>query len=527
MSIGMEKNREVNHLKSIDMKYSLVTIIAIILSVAICRDADATERPNVLMIVIDDLNDWLGCTHAHPQALTPNIDRLAARGVLFANAHCVAPACNPSRAAVFSGQMPSRTGVWSNESPPLRKLRPNATLLPMPFADAGYRTLGTGKLLGDPKAFSEYVGFGQRWSPLAKTAVQYTDKELPSKGTDNPRHVTKDSRGRTVILPLNRMPSDRRPERKDGESFDWGPYDVPDSDFGDTQITDWAIDKIKQDHDRPFFLGVGYYRPHIPLWAPQRFFDRFADSPGQLPQIKHDDLDDLSETAKRWALEPVTAGSHATVVKYKQWRAAVEAYLACVTYVDHEIGRLLDTLDKSPFGDNTMIVLWSDHGWHLGEKQHWGKWTGWERATKVPLIIAPPKKWVDRFAAAGSHCDQPVGLIDLFPTLVELCGVETPETLDGQSLVPLLRDPTLSTGRVVVTTFDPGNTSLRSEHWRYIRYADGSEELYDHRTDPHEWNNLAASEEHADRIQMLRRMLSKLVDTDDSSGKINGRDSRE
>jgi arylsulfatase A-like enzyme len=312
-----------------------------------------------------------------------------------------------------------------------------------------------------------------------------------------------------VILPLNRMPSDRGPDRKDGESFDWGPFDVPDSDFGDTQITDWAIEQMQQGFDKPFFLGVGYYRPHIPLWAPQRFFDRFADSPGQLPQVKDDDLDDLSETARRWALKPVTAGSHATVVKYKQWHAAVEAYLACVTYVDHEIGRLLDALDNSPLGDNTVIVLWSDHGWHLGEKQHWGKWTGWERATRVPLIIAPPKESADRFARGGSRSNQPVGLIDIYPTLVELCGVEPPEPLDGRSLVPLLRDPTLSTGRALLTTFDPGNTSLRTEHWRYIRYADGSEELYHHQTDPNEWNNLATSEKHAERMRMLRRMLSK------------------
>jgi arylsulfatase A-like enzyme len=299
------------------------------------------------------------------------------------------------------------------------------------------------------------------------------------------------------------MPSDRRPGRKDGESFDWGPFDVPDSDFGDTQITDWAIAKIKQVGDKPIFLGVGYYRPHIPLWAPKRFFDRFRESPGRLPPVREDDLDDLSETARRWALEPVTAGSHATVVKYHQWQAAVEAYLACVTYVDFEIGRLLDALDNSSLGDNTAIVLWSDHGWHLGEKQHWGKWTGWERSSKVPLIIAPPKDLADRFAAAGSRCDQPVGLIDLYPTLTGLCDLAPPEHLCGQSLVPLLREPKLSIGRGVVTTFDPGNLSIRTERWRYVRYADGSEELYDLHEDPNEWNNLADSSDHAETKRQL------------------------
>ncbi len=474
----------------------------------------SAEKPNVLFIAVDDLNDWIGCMKGHPQALTPNMDRLAARGVLFTNAHCAAPACNPSRAAVFSGRMPSVTGVWSNKSGSLGRLFPNARLLPAAFSQAGYQTFGSGKLLHSrgKAGFDEYFSVEQRWSPLSKKAVEYTSKELPSKGTDDPRHVVTDSRGRSIVLPLNRMPSDRKPERKDGESFDWGPFDVPDSDFGDTRITNWAIEKLKKDAGKPFFLGVGYYRPHIPLWAPKRFFDRFTDSPGKLPRTKRDDLGDLSETARKWALEPVTAGSHATVVRRKQWRAAVEAYLACVTYVDHEIGRLLARLDASAYGENTVIVLWSDHGWHLGEKQHWGKWTGWERSTKVPLIIVPPKKLAGGFAAAGSRCNQPVGLIDLYPTLLELCGVDAPGKLDGRSLVPLLREPKRSTGRCVVTMFDPGNASVRTDRWRYIRYADGSEELYDHREDPEEWTNLAGMEEHARWKESLKEMLGPFLE---------------
>ncbi|NQV35084.1 MAG: sulfatase-like hydrolase/transferase, partial [Phycisphaeraceae bacterium] len=322
--------------------------------------ADSAEKPSVLFIAVDDLNDWIGCMQGHPQAQTPNIDRLAERGVVFTNAHCAAPACNPSRAAVFSGLMPNVTGVWSNQSGRIQTLRPDVQYLPMTFARAGYKTLGTGKLLHSSSRvmFDEYHSVEQRWSPLTKKSVAYTDQELATKGTDNPRHVVKDSRGHEIVLPLNRMPSDRKPDEKAGESFDWGPFDVPDSDFGDTQITDWAIDKIKRAQDTPLFLSVGFYRPHIPLWAPKKYFDRFADLSVQLPEVRPGDLDDLSETARQWALEPVTAGSHATVVKYDQWQAAVEAYLACVTYVDYEIGRLLDALDKSPLGENTVIVLW-------------------------------------------------------------------------------------------------------------------------------------------------------------------------
>jgi len=470
----------------------------------------AGTKPNVLFIAVDDLNDWIGCLGGHPQALTPNMDRLAARGVLFTNAHCAAPACNPSRAAVFSGLMPDKTGVWSNKSGSIAKRKPDAVLLPTPFNEAGYLTLGTGKLLhsGGHSAFGEYFGTEQRWSPLSKKAVHYSDDELPTKGTDKPRHVAKHN-GRTFILPLNRMPSDRKPDQMDGESFDWGPFDVPDSEFGDTQITDWAIGKLKAGLKKPLFLGVGYYRPHIPLWAPKRFFVRFKDDPAKLPAIRDDDLDDLGASAKKWALEPVTAGSHATVLKHKQWRQAVEAYLACVTYVDHELGRMLEVLDASERADNTIIVLWSDHGWHLGEKQHWGKWTGWERSTKVPLIIVPPKKLADGFAEPGSRCDQPVGLIDLYPTLVELCGLKLPYELDGESLVPLLRNPGKETGRKLATAFDPGNISVRSDRWRYIRYADGSEELYDLQEDPNEWDNLAGDEKHRKLLQEFRQASTR------------------
>lgn len=469
----------------------------------------AESKPNVLFIAVDDLNDWIGCMDGHPQAHTPNMDRLAARGVLFTNAHCSAPACNPSRAAVFSGRMPNVTKVWSNQSESLHKVYPDARLLPSTFSRSGYQTLGTGKLLhkNGKDAFDEYYSVEQRWSPFTKGQVEYTDEELPSKGTDHPRHVVELSDGREIVLPLNQMPSDRAANTSSGESFDWGPFDVPDSEFGDTQITDWAIEQIQQDREQPFFLGVGYYRPHIPLWAPQRFFDRFAESPGVLPEVRSDDLDDLGERGRAWALEPVTAGSHATVVEHGQWSAAVEAYLACITYVDHEIGRLLDALDRSAAGNHTVIVLWSDHGWHLGEKEHWGKWTGWERSTRVPLIIAPSKKLGDRFASAGARCTQPVGLIDLYPTLTDLCGIPSVDGLDGKSLVPLLHQPQRSTGRAMVTMFDPGNVSLRTSRWRYIRYADGSEELYDLENDPNEWANLASSVEHQKTKKRLIKQL--------------------
>lgn len=471
-------------------------------------------KPSVLFIAIDDLNDWIGCLNGHPQALTPSMDRLAKRGVLFTNAHCAAPACSPSRAAVFTGRMPQNNGVWANRQPKLDQKYRNPFVLPMSFKQAGYTALGTGKLLHSKRgdAFDEFFSTEQRWSPITKEAANYTPAELPSKGTDDPRHVV-NHRGQTRVLPLNRMPSDRKPNARGGESFDWGPWDVPDRDFGDTLITDWAIDKLKQKPGEPLFLGVGYYRPHQPLYAPKRFFDRFHNDPGQLPPILENDLDDLSSIARQWALEPYTSGAHSTVVRFNQWRPAIEAYLACVTYVDHEIGRLLDALDRSSHADNTLIVLWSDHGWQLGEKQHWGKWTGWERSTKVPLIIVPPKNRASNFAK-NQTCNDPVNLIDLYPTLVEMCGLSPPEhQFDGQSLVPNLKNPARLTGRTSLTLFNPGNCSLRSDRWRYIRYNEGSEELYDLENDPNEWHNLANRKEHAKtRREMVRKLDERLAE---------------
>ena len=472
---------------------------------------NSAERPNILFIGVDDLNDWIGCLNGHPQARTPNIDRLAKRGVLFTNAHCAAPACNPSRAAVFSGLMPERTGVWSNDSQKIEKASPKTILLPHFFRSEGYQTLGTGKLLHGKTTgfFDESFQVNQRWSPFPKNAVRYTKVELTSKGTNNPRHLMKDSLGRQVVLPINRMPSDRKPNKPDGESFDWGGFDVPDSDFGDTQITSWAMEKLQGGlgDKKPFFLGVGYYRPHIPLFAPQKYFNRFKGSPGKLPFVVTDDLKDVGPIASKWARDPVTAGSHETVLKHRQWRAAVEAYLACTTYVDHEIGRLLNALDKSNAADDTWIFIWSDHGWHLGEKEHWGKWTGWERSTKVPLIVVPPKRLAKQFAPAGSRCDQPVGLIDLFPTLSNVCGLSAPENLDGKSLLPLLLDPAKQTDRVIITTFGKGNFSLRNIRWRYLSYANGEEELYDLKNDPNEWANLSGDP----RFTKVKKRLASMI----------------
>lgn len=452
--------------------------------------AEEQGRPHVLLIMIDDLNDWVGFLGGHPQVQTPNMDRLARRGIVFANAHCASPLCCPSRAAVFSGRQPFHTGVYGNDDD-LRKAAPDLVLLPQHFRAHGYRALGTGKLLHQnrPDLFDESFLPEQRWSPFTAKQVEYTPEELPTKASSQPRHVVRRGRESDIVLPLNGMPSDRAPRSKAGESFDWGPLDVEDSAMGDSAIADWASQRLRGPQSSPMFLGVGFYRPHIPLFAPRKYFAGYPVDSIALPPSPANDLDDLSELGRKTALEADTAGRHATVVKHEQWKAAVAAYLACVTFVDAQVGKLLDALDAGPHADNTLVVLMSDHGWHLGEKQHWGKWTGWERATRVPLIIAPPRN--SAFELAAGVCREPVGLIDVYPTLIELCRLPAVAGLDGTSLVPSMRNPQATTERQIITTFDAENYSVRDNRWRWIRYRDGSEELYDHQSDPRELNNLA------------------------------------
>jgi arylsulfatase A-like enzyme len=293
-----------------------------------------------------------------------------------------------------------------------------------------------------------------------------------------------------ITFPRNGMPADRT--WKDTHTFDWGPLDLPDERFRDTAVVRWSSERLNESYDKPFFLGVGVHLPHQPLYAPQRFHEMYPVAQTVLPPYLEDDLDDLSRAGRDYALIPTTSGAHSTVVKYGQWKNAVSSYLATVTFVDHLLGGLLNQLERSRHANNTWIVLWSDHGWHLGEKDHWGKATGWFRATRVPLIIVPPSSVQGDGFQSGAKCDQPVNLIDLFPTVVEMAGLSPSDELEGQSLLPLVRNPDSAWKDHTVTTFGRGNHAITAKRWRYIQYFDGSAELYDRSTDPHEWNNLVA-----------------------------------
>ena len=485
----------------------------ILFAVVACSHA-VNAKPNVLFIAIDDLNDWVGFLDGHPNASTPHMDELAKRGIVFSNAHCAAPLCCPSRAAIFSGQYPFRTGVYDNDDR-IRQLRPNLKLLPIHFKENGYKTFGTGKLLHRKFAdlFDESFFTEQRWSPFERREVDYTTDELPSKGTANPRHVVPAREGRgEIVLPLNRMPSDRNPENRKGESFDWGPFDIEDDEMGDGKVARWAAEHLKASHDKPFFLAIGFYRPHIPLYAPKKYFEQYAKRPPINPPFLPNDLEDLGPIGKHVALFPQTAGKHETVVKFDEWQKAVEAYLACVSFVDAQIQLLIDALDKGPNSEDTIVMLWSDHGWHLGEKQHWGKWTGWERSTRVPFFVVPTKKRAADFQK-GAVCPSAVSLLDMYPTLLELCDVTAPHRLDGESLVDLMITPHKETNRAVVTTFGEDRFAVRDRHFRLVKYGDETE-FYDHRTDPNEWHNLANAAKYSTEIQRLEGELKRKLARD-------------
>ena len=403
-------------------------------------------KPNVLFLALDDLNDWIGVLGGHPQAKTPNIDRLARSGVLFKHAYCAAPACNPSRTALMTGLRPSTTGVYHN-SQPWRPVLKDAVTLTQYFMANGYSAQGGGKIFhnsfNDPASWQHWEKAGNFPNPA----------KLPANGIPQTGH------------------------------FDWGAVDAPDEEMGDYHTATWATEVLKQKHDKPFFLAVGMIRPHLPFYAPKKYFDMFPLESIQLPETIPNDLDDIPSAGVKMAKPQ---GDHAKVIQHDQWKKAVQAYLACSTFADAQIGRVLDALEQSPYKDNTVIVLWTDHGWNLGEKQHWRKFALWEDTTRVGFMMTVPG-----MTQPGGVCDRPVNLVDIYPTLVDVCGLPKKDGLDGASLVPLLKNPKAEWDRPSITTEGRNNHAVRSERWRYIRYADGSEELYDHTVDPNEWKNVA------------------------------------
>jgi arylsulfatase A-like enzyme len=422
--------------------------------------AETPTKPDVLFIAIDDLNDWVGHLGGHPDMKTPQIDRLAARGVSFANAHCAAPACNPSRAALLSGLRPSATGVYTNRNLWQDALADVVTL-PQFFMAAGYQVIGGGKI------FHHGGGKTEFWDEY------YQRKELPRPE-----------------VPYNGL---------DMAHFDWGPVDADEAEMPDYKLVSWAAEQLNRRRDKPMFLAVGIVKPHLPWYVPKKYFEIYSVEEITLPEVPNDDLNDIPPEGLAMARPE---RDHKAVIDAGQWRQAVQAYLATITFVDDQVGRLLDALDRSPKAANTIIVLWGDHGWHLGEKHHWRKFSLWEEATRAPLIFAGPG-----VVSSGQQCPRPVDFLAVYPTLADLCGLDLPDHLQGISLGPLLKDPDAKWDGMALTTHGRGKHGVRSERWRYIRYSDSTEELYDHAADPMEWNNLAHEDEHGGLKRELRKRM--------------------
>ena len=449
------------------------TALAIVAGRTIASGAQPAQ-PNVLFIAIDDQNDWIGCLGGHPQVKTPNIDRLAQRGTLFTSAHCQSPLCNPSRSSLLTGLRPSTTGIYGL-SPGIRDVEATKkhVTLPQTFTSAGYHTYTCGKIYhdGSIKPKDRDAEFN-RWGPapgMGKPGVRFAN--LP--GTPHPL-------------------------------MDWGPFPEKPEDAADWKIADAAIEALKiAPKDKPFFVACGFRLPHVPCFAPKKWFDLYPDARLMTPPVKENDRDDTPRFSwyLHWKLpEPRLE----TLKKHEEWRKLVRAYLASTSFMDEQVGRVLAALDVTGRANDTIVVLWSDHGWHLGEKGITGKNSLWERSTRVPLIFAGPG------IAKAAKCNRPVELLDIFPTLLELASFKARDDLEGHSLVPLLKDAQAAREWPAITTHNQGNHTIRTQRWRYIRYADESEELYDVEADPNEWTNLAGEAKHAGVTRDLAKWLPKI-----------------
>ncbi|MFP6762623.1 MAG: sulfatase-like hydrolase/transferase, partial [Planctomycetaceae bacterium] len=409
------------------------------------------------------------------------LDRLARSGVLFTNAHCPGAACNPSRSAVLSGRSPHRTGLYSNGQK-MREVMPEAELIPQHFRRHGYRASGSGKML-------HYFIDAQSW-----------DEYFPEKESENPFPRTLYPEKRPVSLP--------RGGPWQYVETDWAALDATDEEYGgDWLVTKWVSEQLLRKHSEPFFLACGIYRPHEPWFVPQKYFDPFPLEDIQLPPgYLQDDLGDLPLSGQRRG--PNRYFAH--IQNEGQWKRGIQGYLASIHFADAMLGRVLDALENGPGRDQTIVVLWSDHGWHLGEKQHWQKFTAWRRVSRIPLMIRVPQHiapGLPEGTQAGSVCSRPVNLLSLFPTLTELTGLPARTDNDGPSLVPLLKNPKAEWNHAsVVHLAQPGSFGLSTDHWRYIHYTNGDEELYDIAADPHEWSNLATQTVHAPQLKKMRAL---------------------
>ncbi len=451
----------------------------------------ADDQPDVLFIAVDDLNDWVQCLGGRAGVHTPNLDRLAAQGTLFTNAHCAAPSCNPSRVAVMTGVAPHQSGIYHNgqswrAAPRLR----NAVTLPEHFRSQGYRAVGGGKIFHALSWIQDAYGKQQNEARLWDAYFPSADRPLPPTLWPKEAQAKTNARGYTQWKPIARTRDPQIP--RPAHFWDWAPMDEAESGMADHQVVSWAIDAWQGRKGQPVFQAVGIFRPHIPWFVPKKYFDLYPLEQVKLPTIRENDHDDTSPVGQGFCRRQW----HTWAAENDMWRGAVQAYLASISFADAQLGRLLDAVEddarqrrQTGRQRKTIIVLWSDHGMHIGEKTHWEKFTLWEESTRVPLMVVAPG-----VTTPGNVCSKPVSLLDIYPTLNQLCGLPQRDDLSGESLVPLLKDPTAKRRTPALTSWGRNNFAVRTERFRYIQYHNGDRELYDHKRDPHEFTNLAAGD---------------------------------
>jgi arylsulfatase A-like enzyme len=459
----------------------LIQISIVLLTLNACKEEnhlkEATNRKNnILFISVDDLNDWVGYTGKYPISVTPNIDKLASQGTSFSNAHCQAPLCAPSRASLFTGLYPNTTGLYyqftDEDLQEVIKDIQDCVLLPDYLESQGYQTIAVGKVFhnGDrASVFDKYGGIfpEMAFGPRPPERMNYD----PAWFSDTRRTAT-----------------------------DWGGMEISDTAMSDYKIADWAIDQLHQNYNDPFFLSVGFIRPHVPWHVPVSWMEKFENIEITLPAYQENDLEDVPEFSRQLHAMPAMPKTE-WLIAQNQWKNMVRAYLASMAFVDHQIGRLLDSLAKSKYKDNTIIVLWSDHGYHLGEKNRTAKHSLWERATHIPLIFSGPGIGKDKI------CNPPVGLIDIYPTVLDLLNLSPNPQNEGNSLVPFLSNKEVSWDRPALSFYGYKNTSIYKDNYHLIQYRDGSGELYDLDNDPNEWNNLFLEKSNSSLIKNYQNLI--------------------
>ena len=449
------------------------------------------KSPNVLFISIDDLNDWVGAMNTHPDIKTPNIDKLASKGMLFTNAHCQFPVCGPSRTSIFSGYRPDTLGIYNNDSNTknanVQKMMAtkNNRLLHEYFRDNGYKTMAVGKLLHKhvPEGSVDLSGGRGNFGPTPEKKVNFNSKN-------------------TVT--------------------DWNAFPETDAEMPDTKAAKWAAERLKEKHSKPFLLMVGFIRPHAPWNVPQKWWDLYDPEKITLAPYKKNDLEDVPKISREsniLSFMPQTEWA----IKNNKLKQVTQSYLASVSFVDHYVGTVLDSLEESQYKDNTIIILWSDHGYHIGEKGTFQKHSLWQRSTRVPFIISKPG-----ILAGKTH--KPVELLDIYPTLLDMCGLPSNAKNEGQSLKPLIEGSSSHWDKVAITTYrkqlkhckatktpyrENPSHGIFDERYHYIMYSDGSEELYDLQKDPNEWSNIASSPE----VKPIKKRLNKSFSKQMNSGK--------